>query len=229
MSNITKNWFYTFEALTLPSITIENGIFASLFVKNISWEHLSITLGEDARCDIYGFFDTDIPKNITFIQKSPHSTLKFSTLVLGSTQDLTSEITSHIDTIWATSNIMISSIVQETSIHINSSLHISEASKEVEAHLDLENIFLWEKGSIASHPNLFVDTHDVKVSHSSKTHRLPEEKLFYLESRWLPEAIATQVMLDGVFRRIFACIDMYDQKVYEKLYENFLEEITKKK
>jgi Fe-S cluster assembly scaffold protein SufB len=85
----------------------------------------------------------------------------------------------------------------------------------------LENIFTGEKGTITSLPNLFIDSHDVQVSHSSKSHRLDRSQLFYLQSRRLDEKESIHLMTKSYFQHTFSCLEMLDRKIFESMYEEF--------
>jgi Fe-S cluster assembly scaffold protein SufB len=62
----------------------------------------------------------------------------------------------------------------------------------------------------------------VKVSHSSKTQRIDENKLFYLKSRGLSQQESIKIMIESYFKKTFSCIEMYDKKLFENISSTFL-------
>lgn len=220
MSHITQNWFYQYDNNDTKYIFIEKGVFAGILLKNTSTD-IVLELGEKSKCEVFWYFDTMISPKITFIQSQPNSSFSFRAIILWYFQNLSSQIVSQINTHSTKSSLNIISIVKEKNVYIDSSISISKNSTSIQAKLDLQNIFIWETGTIHSQPNLYVDNNDIQVSHSSKTHRIDENKLFYLKSRWLTEDMALTLMIEWYFRHTFACIEMYDIWTYEGLYKDF--------
>ncbi len=221
MSNITKTWFYQIDTHFGNHIEIEKDIYTSLFIKDLE-NDITLSIWENSKVDLYAFFSSNSPKNISIYQKENASKLHVKGLFIWENNNLVSNISSHISGNNSVSQIHIISIVKESHIGINSSIHISKDSEKIEASLDLENIFIGKKGTLSSLPNLFIDANDVQVSHSSKTHRIEEDKLFYLESRWLDIQSSVKLMIESYFKKTFTCLEMIDKSLYEKLYEDFL-------
>lgn len=221
MSKIIKNWFYIIDENHGNQIYIEKNIYASFFIKNLE-NDLVINLEENAKLDLYSFFYDKSPKNILINQLKDNSILKLNSLFLNNKSDLISNISSYINSNNSTSNLNIISIVKENKIEINSNIEIKNDCKNINASLKLENIFIWKKWIIISNPNLFIDTNDIKVSHSSKTHRIEENKLFYLKSRWLNQESSIKLIIDSYFRNSFACLEMFDKKLFDELTKDFL-------
>jgi len=221
MSKITSTWFYIIDKSFEENIHIERDIYVSLFVKNISHD-VSIYIWENSKVDVYAFFSEDSPKNIRIIQHENTSKLQVKALFINNSNTLTSNISSHILGENIISQIHIISIVREHHIWVDSSINIAKESKKIQANLDLENIFIGNNGTLHSLPNLFIDSNDVKVSHSSKTHRIEEDRLFYLKSRWLDNTSSIQLMTESYFKKTFVCLEMIDKSLYEKLYQDFL-------
>ncbi len=217
--NITKNWFYIIK--NENEIHIEKNIYVSLFIEN--WTNtLNIYLEENAKVDFFGFFYLSCPENIIFHQKSDKSILQCKSIFFDSWKDLNSNIFTKIDGKNSMGNMHIIWVVKENKISLNSNISISQKSKKIEAKLDLENIFIWNTGKIISQPNLFISNQDVKVSHSSKTQRIDENKLFYLKSRGLSQQESIKIMIESYFKKTFSCIEMYDKKLFENISSTFL-------
>lgn len=220
MSNITQNGFYLIDESFESEIYVPDNIFVSLLAKN-SKKDLKIYLGKNSKVEFFGFFSDVIPENIEFYQYQEKSTLHIRTLLIGNKNNLSTQLSAYIKNKNHACNISVTAIVQEEKIHIDSALKIEKDAQDVDAHLHLENICIWEKGSITSLPNLFVESNDVKVSHSSKTQRLPENKVFYLESRGLSKDETTLLLLQSYFSKTFSCLEMYNTEKFLDLQANF--------
>lgn len=220
MSNITKTWFYIIDEKFLNEIDIEKNIYVSLFMKNIN-DDIIINIGENTKVDFYWFFSEICPKNITIHQSQNNSFLKFKALFITNGKDLMSNIVSYIDSNNSKALLNIIWIVKENKIWINSSIKIEKNSQSIEAQLDLENIFIGNEWKISSIPNLFIDSNDVKVSHSSKSHRLDLSKLFYLQSRGLNEKDSISIIIESYFTKNFSCIEMIDEKIFKNILQEF--------
>lgn len=222
MSKISTTWFYIIDNSFGENIQIEKDIYVSLFIHDIA-HNISIDIGENSKVDVYAFFHTASPQNLRLIQNKNASKLQLKVLFI-SEKDLVSNISSEIKANHVSSQIHIISIVKENHIGVDSSINIAKESKKIQANLDLENIFIGQKWTLSSLPNLFIDSNDVQVSHSSKTHRIEENKLFYLKSRGLSTPSSIQLMTQSYFKKTFSCIEMIDHHLYEKIYKDFYHE-----
>lgn len=220
MSNITQTWFYIIDEKFLNEIHIEKDIYVSLFIKNIN-KDIILHIGENTKVDFYWFFSEICPKNITIHQYQNNSFLKFNALFITNGKDLMSNIVSHIDSNNSKALLNIIWIVKENKIWINSSIKIEKNSQNIEAKLDLENIFIGNEWKIFSIPNLFIDSNDVKVSHSSKSHRIDWSKLFYLQSRGLNEKDSISIIIKSYFMKNFSCIEMIDENIFKNILQEF--------
>lgn len=223
MSKISTTWFYIIDNNFGETIQIEKDIYVSLFIHDIA-HNISIDIGENSKVDVYAFFHTASPQNLRIIQHENTSKLQVKALFINDSNTLTSNISSHIMGENIISQIHIISIVKENHIGVDSSINIAKESKKIQANLDLENIFIGQKWTLSSLPNLFIDSNDVQVSHSSKTHRIEENKLFYLKSRGLSTHSSIQLMTQSYFKKTFSCLEMIDHRLYKKIYENFYHE-----
>jgi len=89
-------------------------------------------------------------------------------------------------------------------------IEIEKDTKNITAHLDMENIFLWDEWSVQSVPTLLVRSDDIEASHSSTTHSIDDEHLFYLGSRGLEKVEAKFLLTQSYFSKTFDGIK--DQK-----------------
>lgn len=221
MSNINKTWFYIIDETYENEINIMKNIYVSLFIKDLE-NDLVINILENSKVDFYGFFSENSPKNIIINQFKDNSSLNFKSLFISNNSNLISNIKTQINSNNSKANLNIISIVKENKIWIDSSIKIEKKSKKIDAHLTLENIFIWKNWIINSIPNLFIDSNDVKVSHSSKSHRIDENKLFYLKSRWLDEENSIKLMTHSYFQKTFSCLEMIDKNIFEDINNEFL-------
>lgn len=95
------------------------------------------------------------------------------------------------------------------SITLNGNLHIEDWIKNVEAKLYEETLLLWNAKYISLIPWLRVDSPDVKASHWAKVQRISPERLFYMQSRWLSEEKAMNMIINS-----------YSQQISDKLELN---------
>lgn len=219
--NINKNWFYIVEENNENEINIWNNVFISILLLNTK-NNLTITLWDNSKAEIFGFFSKSCSENIKLIQSNNKSEIVFKTIFIDDDTDLKSNIVNSIYGNNSSSSIKLISIVKDKKIWVDSCIKIKKDIKNIDAKLELENIFIWNNWSITSNPNLFIDSNDVKVSHSSKTHRIPEDKLFYLRSRGLDEKNSSLILLESYFKEIFSCIEMFDKNSFNKLKTNFI-------
>lgn len=215
--NISKTGFYIIDKNFENEINIEKNIYVSLFMKNFD-KDLIIDIWENSKVDMYCFFTQICPENIKIIQNYNNSILNLKSLFFDSKKNLSSNIISQINSNNSKSFLNIVSIVKENKIEINSWIEVKKNSKKIESKLELENIFVWNNGKIKSTPNLFIESNEVKISHSSKSHRLNDDKLFYLKSRWLDKKKSTSIMIESYFIKIFSCLKMFDEKILKDIF-----------
>lgn len=217
MSKILENWFYNIKE---KDITIKENNYVSIFISEFDSD-VVIDLKDNSKLDLYMFFLDKSPKNIIINQLNNNSKLNLKAIFLNKDSDIISNIISNINSVNSTSNIEIISIVKENKISIDSSIIVNKNSRNINASLSLENVFNWNNWSIVSNPNLYIDTNDIKVSHSSKTTRINEKNIHYLTSRWLDKDLSIKLILDSYFKNFFKCIEMYDKNLYDDIYLKF--------
>lgn len=225
MSNITSNWFYLIDESFETEIHVQDDIFVSLLIINSQTDR-KIFLWKNSKVEFFGYFSDKTPANIDFYQYEEQSSLHIRKLFVGNKNSLTTHINSHIKNSQHQTHIQVIAIVGEEKFHIDSALKIEKNAHNIDAHLALENICIWENGSVTSLPNLFVESNDVQVSHSSKTHRLPENKVFYLESRGLSHDESTLLLAQSYFSKTFSCLEMYNKEKFEELQASFSQIIS---
>ena len=103
------------------------------------------------------------------------------------------------------------------SITLNGNLHIENNIKNVEAKLYEETLLLWNAKYISLIPWLRVDSPDVKASHWARIQRISPERLFYMQSRWLSENKAINMIINSYSQQIVDKLKL-DEKWKEEFY-----------
>ena len=96
-----------------------------------------------------------------------------------------------------------------SSITLNGNIHIWKNLNNVEARLYEETLLLWDAKYISLIPWLRVDSPDVIASHGSKIQRISQERIFYMQSRWLDRDKAIDMIINS-----------YSQQIIEKFQLN---------
>ena len=104
-----------------------------------------------------------------------------------------------------------------TSITLDGNLHIKNGIKNVDAKLYEETLLLWNAKYISLIPWLRVDSPDVKASHWAKVQRISPERLFYMQSRWLSQEKAINMIINSYSEQIVDKLWL-DEKWKEEFY-----------
>ncbi len=78
---------------------------------------------------------------------------------------------------------------------------------KAEWHLLEENIIIGEKVTLKTLPMLDVRSNDVKASHWARIERLDPQKLFYLQSKWLPNTVSKKLMITWYIKNILEPVE----------------------
>lgn len=97
-------------------------------------------------------------------------------------------------------------------VSIDANIDIKKWVKQVTAHLLEENVVLGKDISVKSLPALSVASHDVHASHGAKIEKINQEKLFYMQSRWLSEGEAQTLVIDGYVNALLSHFEMFSDK-----------------
>lgn len=218
---IEKNWFYRFDEKTSWSIEIMEWVYAFVFLKDID-KSFEFALKTRARLDLFGFFKSKTSEKVVINQEWENTELKLKFMYFNSKNDLTTNIKSKIKASNSKSNLNIIWIVKDNKLSIDSSIEIVEWVHQVEANLKQKNLFIWDSGQVRWLPKLLVRSNEVKASHSCKVEKIDENLLFYLKSRGISESKAILLMIESYFIKNFKCLNMVDEKSYNKLFNDFL-------
>ena len=101
------------------------------------------------------------------------------------------------------------------SITLNGNLHIKKNIKNVEAKLFEETLLIWNAKYISLIPWLRVDSPDVKASHWAKIQRISPERLFYMQSRWLSQEKAINMIINSYSEQIIDKLGLNEKEKSE--------------
>lgn len=103
----------------------------------------------------------------------------------------------------------------QTSITLNWNLHILDWINKVEARLYEEALLIWNAKYVSMIPWLRVDSPDVIASHWAKIQRISPERIFYMQSRWLDEKKAIDMIINSYSQQIISKLKLDEQKQSE--------------
>ncbi len=118
----------------------------------------------------HGKNDDDIAINLTIVHKAPHT--RATTTLKGVAED-------------------------RSKIRFFGRIIIEEDCGDTQSFLEERILLLSDKAKAEAIPELEIKTDDVKCSHAASISRIPEEHLFYLESRGIPQKIAEGMIVEG--------------------------------
>lgn len=143
---------------------------------------------QDAFCQIFALFISDtkpVEANIlTHIMKSSVKVEKYVVSLLG----------------------------EHGKISVDANIDIKKWIGDAVAHLLEENIIFGKNISIKSLPVLTVASHDVQASHGAKIEKINQEKLFYMQSKWLHQDKAQKLVVDGYVNSMLSHFETFSDK-----------------
>lgn len=96
-------------------------------------------------------------------------------------------------------------------------IYVDNNLKDVKWDLLEESIYLASSGEINFVPKLNINSNEVKTSHWAKIHRLDENKIFYINSKWIEIDEAKNLMITWYFNRFFEWFDWYEDRIKDFL------------
>ena len=217
---INKNGFYLIDERSPSVIDILPWVQVKICVINTK-KPLTFNLEQWSKLDFFGFFYDECPPKIFFHQNEDDTSLKISALFFNKHLSLTSQIKSYINANNCTSDIDVFWLIDQNKLSLDGVIEIEKNTQKIQAHLDMENIFISDEGSVSSIPTLLVRSDDIEASHSSTTHTIDEQHLFYLSSHGLEKNEAKFLLIQSYFVKAFE--GLKDQK---DLYNNIQEIFT---
>lgn len=217
MNNIiSKSWFY--KDLT-NTIDIKDNLEVLLFL----WDNsspININVWENTSLKLFWFFTSESPSNLFINQLNNNSTVNTKIIFWNEKSDLKTNFKSYINSSNSKSDVSIVSFIKDKKLHIDSLIEIEENVNSWVWYLNIENIFIWDKWKIKWIPSLLVRSNDIQAWHSCKIHRLDNNKMFYLKSRWLKNENCSNLIVSSYFNNFF-----WELKSYEiDSIKNYLKE-----
>ena len=143
-----------------------------------SGDYLVELLGEGAQVEIVGMFeakeDGKVDINLTIIHKSPHT--RANTVLKGVASD-------------------------KANIRFFGRIIIEPDCGDTQSFLEERILLLSDTAKAEAVPELEILTDDVKCSHAASISRVPEEHLFYLQSRGISKSEAEKLIVEGFLFR----------------------------
>lgn len=229
MSNkkITKSGFYKLSEIHESEIVLENWVEAIFFDEwNISKK---IYLSENSKLSLCWFLEKQEDYSVEIIQNGGNSQSEIRYLLLSKNDEkLKVKIHSKIESNNSSSDVKIVSFASEQGfIDLDGIIDLAANHEKMSWHLTEENIFLWSKWKIRWVPTLLVKSDDVEASHACKIHKISDEKLFYLRSRWIEKTDATLMIIESQISESLSILKDYNIDFYEEKYNLIFEKIVK--
>lgn len=122
---------------------------------------------------------------------------------------------------WVKLNVYIVALVSKNiPIVIDANIVMEEWVQKSSASLLEESILLSKNVNIKSLPVLDIHCKNIQASHGAKIYRLDEDKLFYLESKWLNKKQAEKLMISSYRERLFNLVEI-DENEKEDLIKKY--------
>ena len=107
--------------------------------------------------------------------------------------------------VWIT---VIALASDKASITLNGNLHIKKDIQDVEAKLYEETLLIWNANYISLIPWLRVDSPNVIASHWAKIQRISPDRIFYMQSRWLDQNNAINMIINSYSEQIIDKLEL---------------------
>lgn len=107
--------------------------------------------------------------------------------------------------VWIT---VIALASDKASITLNGNLHIEKDIQDVEAKLYEETLLIWNANYISLIPWLRVDSPNVIASHWAKIQRISPDRIFYMQSRWLDQNNAINMIINSYSEQIIDKLEL---------------------
>ena len=132
-------------------------------------------------------------------------------------------LTFNIKHSWVKLNVHIVALVSENiPITIDADIIMQEWVQKSSASLLEESILLSKNVNMKSLPVLDIHSKNIQASHWAKIYRLDDDKLFYLESKWLNKESAENLILSSFWERMFNLIEINEEEKDNLLKKYFI-------
>jgi Fe-S cluster assembly scaffold protein SufB len=161
----------------------------AMFLENAKIE-LTIIAEEDAiKGQIFAFFPA---------KNASHSTLNVQTFL----QSSHSKVNVHLIAIQD----------EKAEVDLQGAIHIGQGVEKVSGHLLEEVILLGNAKYTSLQPILNVASPDVQASHGARVHKIPLEKLFYMQSRGLTTSVALAMIIGAYVQQILEHFELSEKE-----------------
>jgi len=106
----------------------------------------------------------------------------------------------------------------------NGKISIGPNARRANAYQANHNLLLSQAAKANTNPQLEIEQNDVRCTHGATVGPVPEEQLFYLRSRGIPEEQAKQLIVLGFFEKIINRIS--DEKLQQLIRSHLKEKAT---
>ncbi len=219
---IKKPWFYKLSEFSESVIEVEKNISATFFD---AWKtNKKFIIWKKAEVYICWFLEKENDYKLEVFQKEKNSKVFINYLLFSENkQKLKAKIYSKIESDFSSSYVNIVSFVSKGwKIDLDWVLEFEKNFEKMSWKLEEENIFLWKSWQINALPTLLVKSNELKASHSCKIHKINDEKLFYLRSRWVKKDDAVFLLTQAKIKNIFGKIKEFDKDFFAKICRNII-------
>ena len=152
--------------------------------------------------------------NYTIETKDENSETSFFFLCpINEKKTSTLKINFNINHSWTKLDVHIVALVAENiPVTLDANIIMREWIQWASASLLEESVILSPSVSIKSLPILDIHAKNIQASHWAKIYRLDNDKLFYLESKWLNKVQAEGLMISSFRERMFDLVQMDEEK-----------------
>lgn len=189
---------------------LENSTLFECF-DDIHWNK-TITLWKG--CNKYASLIHSSEVNYTIETKDENSETSFFFLCpINEKKTSTLKINFNINHSWTKLDVHVVALVAENvPVTIDANIIMKEWIQWASASLLEESVILSPSVSIKSLPILDIHAKNIQASHWAKIYRLDNDKLFYLESKWLNKVQAEGLMISSFRERMFDLVQMGEEK-----------------
>lgn len=218
---INKNWFYDFWLKNDSNIIIWDNLSICIF--DDCKKSKKIFIWENTMVEYFLFWKVENDFFIDFYQIKQKSDLKIRNLFLSNKKnDFKNKINCEITSDFCKTDVLINWIIwNDWSIDLDSSIKVENWYKKNECILKQENIFLDEEWSFKWLPKLFINTEDIKASHSCSVSKIDKNLLYYLKSRWINNNKAKLLLVEAIFKKNFLNLKQFNKKKFEEVFLDF--------
>ena len=116
---------------------------------------------------------------------------------------------------WAVAHVYAVSLLGNNArVSLQGWIFLGNDAHGAEWYLQEENILLGEGIKIEALPMLDVQTNDVKASHGATMQRLDEQKLFYMNAKWISSEHATTMLIWSYIAKVAQHVSLDDDLLH---------------